>query len=118
MENEMNTKLLDRAVVCFKLLSLALVFFTVLAAHHAHADNTGMRCGAQLIVVGFHESQVRALCGEPDSIELYHYDFEEPYGDTRVADWVYNMGPRKLMRLLHFENGRLVRIESLGYGHR
>ena len=35
-----------------------------------------------------------------------------------VTEYVYNFGPRKLMRRLVFEGGILVSIESLGYGYR
>jgi hypothetical protein len=34
-----------------------------------------------------------------------------------VTEYVYNFGPRKLMRRLLFEGGVLVQIESLGYGY-
>jgi Protein of unknown function (DUF2845) len=30
---------------------------------------------------------------------------------------VYNLGPSKLMRRLRFEDGKLVDIETLGYGY-
>ncbi len=35
-----------------------------------------------------------------------------------ITEYVYNFGPRKLMRRLLFEGGVLVSIESLGYGYR
>jgi len=34
-----------------------------------------------------------------------------------VDVWVYNLGPNKLMRRLRFEDGKLVDIETLGYGY-
>ena len=34
-----------------------------------------------------------------------------------VTEYVYNFGPRKLMRRLVFEGGVLVSIESIGYGY-
>ena len=100
------------------ILCLALICLTLLTAHFAHAGSPGMRCGRHLISKGWHLSQVKHHCGEPDSIETYHYDFHEPHGDTLVTELVYNFGPRKFMRLLRFENGRLVLIENLGYGYR
>jgi hypothetical protein len=36
--------------------------------------------------------------------------------EVRVEEWVYNFGPTQLMSSLIFENGRLVRIRTLGYG--
>lgn len=33
-----------------------------------------------------------------------------------VEVWTYNFGPSRLMQRIRFENGVVVRIESLGYG--
>jgi len=35
-----------------------------------------------------------------------------------LTEFVYNFGPRKLMRRLMFEGGILVKIETIGYGYR
>jgi len=43
------------------------------------------------------------------------YEFAQ---EVIVTEYVYNLGPRKLMRRLVFEGGVLVSIESLGYGYR
>jgi hypothetical protein len=34
-----------------------------------------------------------------------------------ITEYVYNLGPRKLMRRLVFEGGLLARIETLGRGY-
>jgi hypothetical protein len=34
-----------------------------------------------------------------------------------VTEFVYNFGPRKLMRRLIFEGSVLVEIETIGYGY-
>lgn len=31
-------------------------------------------------------------------------------------EWTYNFGPHRLIHVLHFENGRLVRVQTRGYG--
>ena len=36
--------------------------------------------------------------------------------ETPVEIWTYNFGPTRLMQRIRFENGVVVRIESLGYG--
>jgi hypothetical protein len=33
-----------------------------------------------------------------------------------VEDWIYDLGSTKLMERLTFSNGRVIRIETLGYG--
>lgn len=36
--------------------------------------------------------------------------------ETAVEIWTYNFGPSRLMQRIRFENGVVVKIESLGYG--
>ena len=102
-------------------------------------DALAFRCGNRLITEGMPESEVVALCGEPVSIRHIGYVLR-PYfirrpaamsslGGTRqvyagfheellVKEMLFNFGPRKLMRLVRFEGGRMVSTETAGYGHR
>ncbi len=34
-----------------------------------------------------------------------------------VEEWTYNFGPRRLMRVIRFENGLVTSIRQLGYGY-
>ena len=45
------------------------------------------------------------------------YSLGETYVEIPVEIWIYNLGPRRLMRRLRFEDGRLVDIETLDYGY-
>jgi hypothetical protein len=97
------------------------------------------RCGTKLVRDGMHEQQVIAACGEPTSvrhlghaIRAYDYRFRLR-GDAHtyyrlpgvghfatevaITEFVYNFGPRKLMRRLIFEGNILVEIETIGYGY-
>ncbi len=76
-----------------------------------------------------HAMEVINKCGEPHYVEesieyqstainnrqagLYR-QHERP---IQIEEWTYNFGPRRFMRLLRFENGRLLTIESIGYGN-
>jgi hypothetical protein len=31
--------------------------------------------------------------------------------------WLYNLGPHQVMRRVRFQDGRVVAIETLGYGY-
>jgi len=33
-----------------------------------------------------------------------------------VEQWTYNLGPHRLMRVVHLEDGRVTQIETMGYG--
>ena len=97
------------------------------------------RCGTKLVRDGMHEQQVIAACGEPTSVRhlgqtvrAYDYRFRlrnpgHIYYRTPgvghfatevvVTEFIYNFGPRKLMRRLIFEGSVLVEIETIGYGY-
>jgi len=103
------------------------------------SDAWALRCGSRLIKEGMLESQVIGLCGEPVSSRslgyvLRPYIIKRPAGSSSlsgtrhlyagfheellVKEMLFNFGPQKLMRLIRFEGGRLVSIETAGYGHR
>ncbi|HSM31884.1 MAG TPA: DUF2845 domain-containing protein [Woeseiaceae bacterium] len=97
------------------------------------------RCGTKLVRDGMHEQQVIAACGDPTSVRhigrtvrAYDYRFRlrnpgHIYFRTPgvghfatevvVTEFIYNFGPRKLMRRLIFEGSVLVEIETIGYGY-
>jgi hypothetical protein len=102
-------------------------------------DALAFRCGNRLIKEGMPESQVVVLCGEPVSTRylgyiLRPYVIKAPIGksslsgsrhiyggfheEVLVKEMLFNFGPRKLMRLVRFEGGRMVSIETAGYGRR
>lgn len=120
-----------------KLLAVISLFvISALAANPAHA----FRCKNKIVKDGMHEQQVIAICGQPTTLRHigyalrgvnYGYRYVRPGGLTHghypgyvnlseqvvVTEYVYNFGPRKLMRRLVFEGGVLVRIETIGYGY-
>lgn len=112
---------------------LLLLFF---AAEPAHA----FRCKSRIVKDGMHEQQVIAVCGQPTTrrtlgytVRSLNYGWREVHAggferrrfpgyaqlseEVIVTEYVYNFGPRKLMRRLLFEGGVLVSIETIGYGY-
>lgn len=106
----------------------------VLAGHPAHA----LRCGGKLVLKGMLETEVLAHCGEPAAVRdlgfivrsfhplehrpphggvLFRYGSGDYYQEVLVTEYIYNFGPRKLMRRLRFEGGVLADVETLGYGY-
>lgn len=107
----------------------------LLASHPAQA----LRCGQRLVTEGMVETQVIELCGEPVARRhlgyvLRPYFLRVPTGtagmratrqiyggyheELPVTELTFNFGPRKLMRVLRFEGGRLSSIRTAGYGYR
>lgn len=114
----------------------AISIVLLLASTSAHA----LRCGRSLVKIDMHEVEVIKACGEPATARDLGYALRGTYIPTRrvvgsgltierypgvghyieevlLTEYVYNFGPRKLMRRLLFEGGVLVRIETLGYGY-
>lgn len=89
-----------------------------------------MRCGNRLVVEGDTAGEVRALCGEPTEVRrtgvlrppvIWVDGRPVRVGsaalEVAVEIWIYNLGPRRFMRQLRLENGRVVDIDTLGYGY-
>jgi hypothetical protein len=88
------------------------------------------RCGTKLVTDGDTRSEVLQKCGDPTEIDrrsifrqpLYWiggrpYNIGNGVVEIPVEIWIYNFGPSKLMRQVRFEDGKVVEIETLGYGY-
>lgn len=115
----------------------ALVLLVLLfVAEPVHA----FRCKSKIVTDGMHEQQVIAVCGQPTTrrtlgytVRSLDYGWRQVYPgglerrrfpgyaqlseEVIVTEYIYNFGPRKLMRRLIFEGGVLVSIETIGYGY-
>lgn len=94
----------------------------------AHA---AMQCGTRLITEGDTAGELLTRCGEPTMVDRKTVlrppviwrngrPWHVPGGDleVQVEYWTYNLGPSKLMRRVTLEDGRVRKIETLGYGYR
>ncbi len=102
----------------------------LLAGFPLSAAGESLQCGETLITEGATESEVVARCGPPTQIDhqtMYRTAATAPVGvlppvvvrsDTEISVEIctYNFGPQRLMQRIRFENGVIVKMESLGYG--
>jgi hypothetical protein len=86
-------------------------------------------CQGRLVSMGASPWEVQDLCGAPtqlnDTVEIVLKPVYDPQG--RVAGhlpigvpkqvWTYNFGSSRLIYMLTFLEGALVRIDTGGYGH-
>jgi len=80
-------------------------------------DAEAFRCNGQLVDTGERRFEVERTCGAPDFVEHGHGGSHLHHGvDDEI--WFYNFGPHRLLRVLHFRNARLRRIDTAGYGFR
>jgi hypothetical protein len=90
-----------------------------------------LRCGDRLISEGDAAAKVRERCGAPTETRAERKlvppviwrngrPIRLPGGDREVIVefWTYNLGPNRLMRQIKLEEGVVVEIKTLGYGHR
>jgi hypothetical protein len=89
-----------------------------------------LRCRGRLVSIGDTRAEVKSKCGEPDRLSqwqegqgtvvarIFNYETERYQAPVRVDTpmqmeiWIYDFSPTRLVRTLHFENDRLIRIET------
>jgi hypothetical protein len=88
-----------------------------------------LRCGTGVVSEGDSTFELLTTCGEPTLREQTErrvayriYDrfqgrYITAYDSVPVQIWTYNFGPRRFVQRITIEDGRIKRIESLGYGH-
>jgi Protein of unknown function (DUF2845) len=89
-----------------------------------------IRCGSQLIEKGSTSADLLEYCGKPAQVTSNgtvnglvgntHTPggiTSQATGDFQVETWTYDFGPNQLMERVRIENGIVVEIQSLGYGH-
>jgi hypothetical protein len=85
-------------------------------------------CDPSLLHEGDTKADALARCGSPASSSSWQEPrttavvvqggLVPPGGSSvRVELWVYNLGPNHFLRLVRFEDGRVVRVETGGYGY-
>jgi hypothetical protein len=80
--------------------SYALLAVGTLAAVYSNA--AAMRCGTELVDEGDTQHDVALKCGEPTYVEQNR--------------WIYNLGPHKFIKILHFRGGQVHLIDDGQYG--
>lgn len=77
----------------------------------------------KVLSIGDTKFEVLSVCGPPDFSEIRDADeliinrFDRSRRTTnRIDEWTYNFGPGNFLLHLTFENGRLKRMETGGYG--
>lgn len=106
------------------------------------APALALRCGNKIVRNGDHLARVLHICGEPTVVQVRNIyrsgvpaarinsTARHPRHDDElivhnrsvvevvVEEWTYNFGPRRLMRIVRFENGIVTSVKRLGYGYR
>lgn len=107
--------------------AFVLVVMAALFSTPASADS--LRCGNHLVTPGDHLLRVEKVCGAPDYTEtVVTHRLAHVYDPwlriqlpaellVTIEHWTYNLGPRRFMRRVRFENGTVTRIQDLDYGY-
>ena len=111
-----------------RLIVLALV---TLSAWSFSSDASAMSCQRRVVSNGDSQARVLQYCGTPETkterviqnsssvlVPVLGGGFVVQSQAVSVVQerWVYNFGPRRLMREVTFQDGVVVQIRTLGYG--
>ena len=100
--------------------SLGLALAAALSLIAVAEPALGFRCGGKIIDSGMTKAEVRELCGEPTCTRRPATVFVRKGGIywPMAADeeWVYNLGPGRFVRFIRFYQGRVVFMDTGGYG--
>ena len=95
-----------------KIITLIVPLFCF--SHQVYA----LRCGTKVVEIYDRKHIVLHKCGEPTYTDSYEQaSLAHPYLIQQIDVWTYNFGSNKFMQELIFRNGRLHRINNLGYGY-
>lgn len=99
-----------------KALLLVLLLPTALVAAE-------YRCADKIISVGDASADLLMKCGEPDWKQSHNEAVIETIDKeskrktvVSVDEWTYNLGPDRFMRIFRLRDGRVVDVQSGGYG--
>lgn len=81
-------------------------------------QSDSLQCERGIVSVGNVMAEVVAKCGDPTFTNSYQASRGDrpEFWTITINDWTYNFGPDRFMYHLVFENGRVVRIDSLRRG--
>jgi hypothetical protein len=113
----------DRFMRIFRLQNGKVVDILLGGYGFAKEETNQLQCNAQNIAVGDSAIEVLAKCGEPVSENEWEEMTSERLDDgtvrkvnITVAEWTYNLGPDKFIRIITLRNGTVVNIQSGGRG--
>jgi uncharacterized protein DUF2845 len=112
---------------------------TLLVSVPSDASTDGMRCGQRLVSTGDTLYAVRSVCGEPAATDRRIVQrtgrrkvsapcFKDRDGQVRcerveeytvdvvIDEWTYDFGPRRFVHYLTFEDSKLIKVATGGYG--
>ena len=92
---------------------LALIALVALA----QTSHGALRCGSSLVSEDAWPLEVKESCGPPDYVAEYPTASIPGLGVVQTEEhWYYNRGPQRFIRRVIFRNGKLARVDTLGYG--
>lgn len=98
----------------FYLLALLVCSIALLVSLNARAE----MCDGGVVNPGAHRFEVERRCGEPAFKDAWPHAFLFGYGVISQTEvWFYNRGSNRLTRRFYFRDGRLVKIETGGFGY-
>ncbi len=106
---------------------ILVALLTIAFSASLYATESGsMICKGGIVSIGDTAGEVLSKCGQPatstrreqkkvaDGSKLAH---DWTVVAVSIDDWLFNFGPNEFQYQLVLENGRVAKIDSLGYGY-
>jgi hypothetical protein len=90
-------------------IAIAMVELLPVSSRAQGADEN-MRCGQRVIAVGETMYDVQTKCGEPTQRIQRGGGSKGRWAN--IEEWTYDFGSKRFVRVLTFNNGRLVYVET------
>lgn len=100
-------------------LRFLLLFISLIFSIQAQA----LRCGNELILEGDTTAKLLKYCGKPTNKAKETATVFRDTGNGRIKEvkkvetWTYNFGPSDFYYIISVEKGKVVAINTDGYGH-
>jgi hypothetical protein len=100
-----------------RMLGRALTLFLLLVGSTAQADDS-MRCGPDLVWLGWTQSRIQSVCGNPTYSERREINGRRRAQQThQIIDiWTYDRGPSEFVRSVVFTDGTATGFGVGDYG--
>jgi len=104
---------------------LAILILTAIPVSALATDTGTMICKGGIVSVGDGAGEVVSKCGQPATatqrqdqvVDKGYRGANAKLISVSIDDWIFNFGPNQFQYQVVLENGRVARIESLGYGY-
>lgn len=104
-------------------MRLSYLFIAIFLCWLPSIETKAMSCPNGFVSTGLTTTDVHMKCGNPTFLDEWLKEHSIRTRDgfwhqhkVHIEEWTYNLGTNRLIQILRFRNGKLINIQSGGYG--